>query len=229
MTGFMGGVTGPMSQDKMLKEMELMNLDMLDRYLGEICKFYGGPKKPVVLDPLTKMYDDRNYAGIVKYIKDNLLLRDLKLTLAKVKSGGPPKALAWVPKIYIAYGTKDFKEAEVIISIRKDYLENASLDAIVSTISHELTHLVLDSTFNPLRDSEIATELTAMCLGYHEFFLRDFEAGNRLTKMKHESILNYLKRAYGLVSKTVTYEKRGYLSTPEIRYAYNWIKKRLKT
>ena len=64
------------------------------------------------------------------------------------------------------YGTPAFKEQTLDIFILKSYRDTSTYDEFARTVSHELSHVVLESIQHPLRREEKAVDLTAMLLGF---------------------------------------------------------------
>jgi hypothetical protein len=223
-----------LASEKMQAQLIEMKLDMIDRYLNELCKSFGGkPKPPVAEEALRKMHAKKDYLGMISFVQNNLNLNDIKVVPKRVLSGGPEKAVAWVelPPNMPLYGMPDFKGFEVPLRIRDEYINHQPFESVVSTIAHEFCHIVLRSTRNSLDKSEVATDLAAMTLGYHEFFLRGLEKmnarENSLMKMREESVMEYMKRLSELASG-IRYDFKTYLTLQEVHYAHTWIKKRLK-
>ncbi len=212
--------------------LESWRKEIILRYLQKLSESFK-PKLAVNPKPLRQMWQKQNHVGMVTLIRDSLNLQGLKIVLALVKSGGPKKASAWierpVPTPY--YGSKEFREMNVYLYIRNEYVKNESFEMVVKTFAHELSHIVLHSTHHPLKDSEEATDLVAMLLGYHEFYLRAFTGNgclkNAATKRDGEDLWTYTKRAArGLVNFRA--EVTIYLNTSEVCFAHEWIEARLQ-
>lgn len=207
--------------------------DMIENYLQELCESFNGPKKPVDPEPLQKMHREENYSAMVKLVKDNLSLHDLNVILGKVKSGGPKNTSAWInfPSKMPFYGTKEFKKVEVKIFIRKKFMQEWPFEAVVSSLSHEFSHVALNLIGHRLEKVEEAVDLTAMIFGFNEFFQTGVEELYRrivsCVKGREENLTGYMKR---ITDRIIHNEKgviRGYLSLLEVEYANEWIKKRL--
>ena len=55
--------------------------------------------------------------------------------------------------------------------IKKSFLDEDRFEQVVMAIAHELSHIVLHGLNHPLRECEVAVDLTAMILGYRDFYL----------------------------------------------------------
>ncbi len=207
---------------------------MIERTLQAFCKSGLLPRPSIDPEPIRKLYGEKNYVGMVRFIQKQMNLKDVAVTLGKVKSGGPAEtALAWIkmpPPIPI-FGSQEFKKWGVTLFIYYDCLNKRPFEMIAGAISHEFSHVVLHSTRDALRESEEATDLFAMTSGYHELYLRAFEISNKLKnsyrKSPYESFSEYFKRVCEIWSGT-KYEIATYLTTAEVEFAHQWIVSRLK-
>ncbi|WP_429034069.1 hypothetical protein [Bradyrhizobium sp. I1.14.4] len=134
---------------------------------------------------------------MVKLIRDGMRL-DLRVRVALVNRGGPDRTPAWIerPDPFPRNGTPEFKQAVVTVFLRKSFLLKYKFEHVVMAIAHELSHVVLFRIRHPLEEVEMAVDLTAMLLGYSEFYFNGFE-------------LLHTERRGSL----------GYLTGNEIRYA----------
>jgi hypothetical protein len=134
---------------------------------------------------------------MVKLIRDGMKL-DLRVRVALVNHGGPDRTPAWVerPDPFPRNGTPEFKRAVVTVFLRKSFLLKYKFEHVVMAIAHELSHIVLFRIRHPLEEVEVAVDLTAMLLGYSEFYFIGFE-----------------------LLRTERLGSLGYLTGNEIRYA----------
>jgi hypothetical protein len=86
------------------------------------------------------------------------------------------------------------------VFLRKAFLLKYKFEHVVMAIAHELSHIVLFRIRHPLEEVEVAVDLTAMLLGYGEFYFIGFE----LLRTEHLGSL-------------------GYLTGNEIRYAVQFV------
>lgn len=129
-------------------------------------------------------------AGVVM----TTLAVDLKVKLGLVNKGGP-KAPAWLarPRLLPPIFSPQFKETEVIVYLRKTFIAEVGFESIVLALAHEFSHIILDSTYHPLRESEEAVDLTAMLLGFRDFYVtgskvRTPDGGYRLGYLTEEEV-----------------------------------------
>jgi hypothetical protein len=171
---------------------------------ASVCK-----KQPVRRAPLLALYHARDYPGMVRSISNDLTLQDLRIRVGVVKSGGLSNAPAWIelPEKMPAYGSPEFKGMRVTVYLRRSFLEDSTFEAVVMAIAHELSHVVLDAIRHGLRTEEPAVDLTAMMLGYSDFY----RIGCKYSKVHHSS---FWERSYRVETRTL-----GYLTPQEVEYA----------
>jgi len=123
---------------------------------------------------LFALYEQKDFSGMMRHVRKELNL-DMQLRIGFVNSGGPTHAPAWVhlPEPMPMYGSQAFKATKITVYLRKAFLEEAPFQVIVCAMAHELSHVVLDSMGHILRRQEEAVDLTAMILGFRDFFLED--------------------------------------------------------
>jgi hypothetical protein len=108
------------------------------------------------------------------------------------------------------YGTREFEQTEVMMYLRKSFLRDGFFESTVLAIAHELCHIVLDGIAHPLRRSEEAVDLTAMLLGFRDFYVTGCHITRRAPRQMTELHVSY----------TISTELRcGYLSPEEVKYA----------
>ena len=178
-------------------DKEPIRADEIRSYLAQLHGSLGGSRAPVSPIELRELYDRQNYTGMVKLIRDGMRL-GLRVRVALVNHGGPDRAPAWIerPDPSPRNGTPEFKRTIVTVFLRKSFLLRYKFEHVVMAIAHELSHIVLFRISHPLEKVEVAVDLTAMLMGYSEFYFNGLE----------------LLRAESLGSL-------GYLTGNEIRYA----------
>ena len=82
----------------------------------------------------------------------------------------------------------------VTVYLRKSFLQRAPFETVVMGLAHEFCHLVLDSTGNPLRRSEVAVDLTAMLLGFRDFFVTGCTYCYSVEGEEYREMVGYLSR-----------------------------------
>jgi hypothetical protein len=159
-------------------------------------------RDPVRHTELRTLYARKDFTGMAAMVRKTMNL-NMRLRIGLVNTGGRTSAPAWVqfPVPMPAYGTEAFKRTLVTMYLRKSFLEMHDFEVIVSAIAHELSHVLLQSVNHVLQLSEEAVDLTAMMLGYRDFY--------RLGSATLETDEYVLTRSY------------GYLSEQEITYAAN--------
>jgi len=67
------------------------------------------------------------------------------------------------------FGTQEFENFRVAFFILEWIIE-LSFESFTTCVAHEMSHIVLDAMRHPLREDEIAVDITAMILGFHDIF-----------------------------------------------------------
>ena len=135
-----------------------------------------GVRKSVDPKPLRTLFAKHEYIELVGAIKRALQL-DMQLVVGIVRTGGHEGHPAWIgiPESLPPYGTDAFRKTKITVFIRKAILEDAPFDTVVKIIAHEMSHIVLAAIGNPLWKDERAVDVTAMVLGFAEFYERGTE------------------------------------------------------
>lgn len=187
-----------------------MRQAFLESSIDQLLASFGELRPPVVEEELRTLYDVKNYAGMVSYIQTTFCL-DLTMRLGLMNSGGP-NAPAWidVPTPMPVYGTTAFRKLTITMYLRKTFLQSSSFEGVVMAIAHELCHVVLNATAHPLRRQEEAVDLTAMLLGFRDFYV----TGCRFVQRQESSRAN---RFAGYEAYWVS--SYGYLTPEEVSHA----------
>jgi hypothetical protein len=154
---------------------------------------------PISVDALYSLHKAQDYKGMVRLIKKSMNIEGVTILVLWVADGAANKgsqkdAPAWVelpPKMPL-YGTKAFQEMTLTICFRKSFLEQSAYDQVAMAISHELSHIVLDSIEHPLRREEKAVDLTAMLLGFRLLYVSGCYKEERLQNSKRIRTVGYL-------------------------------------
>jgi len=157
-----------------------MRKDLVESYIERLRASFGPAKAPVIEEELCALYGAKDYAGMIRHVQDILHL-DMRVRLGLVNKGGP-SAPAWIerPKVMPGYGSAAFRQLVVVVYLRKSFLLNGNFEEAVIAIAHELCHVVLDATGHPLRAQEEAVDLTAMLLGFRDFYVTGCRSGRQL-------------------------------------------------
>src|SRR3989344_3743018 len=192
-----------------------------------------GVRRKVPRTELRALYDAGDYKGVVDAVKRGMGL-DMRLFLArthKVPPGLSKKAVAWVtlPEKYMPpYGSKEFRAMFITVSIRHSFMNTATFEEFVTVVAHELSHIVLDSIGNVWKRHEPAVDLTAMLLGYGEFYEEASSSRSRSEYFVSPFEMCWKKRllswcAYIFLPRRRMYTE-SYLSREEIAEAAKWIR-----
>ncbi len=182
-----------------------MRKQLIEGWIKDIESSFGRCRPPISEDVLEGHFVARDYTSMVAEIRRTLAL-DLRVILGLVNSGGEAEDVpAWIdlPVVMPMFGTQRFRETVVTLYLRKSFLQEACFPAVVAAIAHEFSHVVLNSVHHPLRGQEEVVDLTAMILGFRDFFLT-----SDTTKFR-----------YGSFETT----KVGYLTMEEKSYAASYM------
>lgn len=138
-----------------------MRKQLIESLIKNLRSSFGPVKYPISEKQLFEYYVSKDYHAMVAVVQKALCL-DMTAYLGLVKSGGPPEAPAWVvlPENTPMIGSSAFRALRITMYIRKSFLETASFEAVVTAISHELSHMVLEGINHPLKKQEEAVDLT---------------------------------------------------------------------
>jgi len=117
------------------------------------------------------MYNEQNYAGMVKFVRESMSL-DIKIRLGLSNIAGPNGAPAWVemPNPMPPFGTAELSKRPPQFHM-ESVPRSKQVRASCLRIAHELSHIVLNGISHPLREHETAVDLTAMLLGYRDIYV----------------------------------------------------------
>ncbi len=160
------------------------------------------PKKTIVDQRLLNDYfEAKKYAQLISEMKKHLSI-PCRLNVKCLKHAPELVAKIDMPHNFPLYGTKDYEKLVLTMKFNKDLLNN--FHAFVLAISHELSHIVLYSLNHPLKRSEVATDITAIWLGFSYFY----ELGHTI----------YQKNGLGS-----SFIKTGYLSFEELIHVLDYL------
>lgn len=191
-----------------------MRQALIESYINQLRASFGKLRTPVAEEALRTLYDAKDYAGMV-YCIQTILRLDLTMRLGLVNSGGP-NAPAWVeaPVPMPTYGTPAFRQLTVTMYLRKTFLAMSTFEWVVMAIAHELCHVVLDAIAHPLRRQEEAVDLTAMLLGFRDFYVTGCRSVRKQALPLADRLAGY--EAYRISSQ-------GYLTHEEVSHAATYM------
>lgn len=181
-----------------------------------------GVRPRVSEKPLQQLFAAKDYVGMVRLIRSDIC-KDARIRVGLINSGGSERAAASVvmPDRMPIYGSQEFKRLLITMYIRKSFLNRCTFAGAARAISHELSHIILDSIGHPLKHSEEAVDLTSMILGYRRLHIvsaeQVIETRIELPKFT-ENPLGWLKGMLSPDSES-TVHTLGYLSKAETEYA----------
>jgi hypothetical protein len=181
---------------------EIMRKALIESYVNQLRASFGKVRLPIEEEKLRFLYDEREYGAMVHHIKTILCL-SMPIRLGLVNKGGP-NAPAWIerPPYMFLFGAWLSQRRTVTMYLRKTFLAESGFEQVVLAIAHELSHLVLYGTGHTLRDQEEAVDLTAMLLGFRDFYV----TGCRISSRYQVSVVGYLTpEEVGYAAEYMTY------------------------
>jgi hypothetical protein len=203
-----------------------MSLSQIDVIFQSLKGTFGRTRAPVSTHDLRVEFGKKNFPGMLRIIKSHMGLKELTLCMGTVRSGGPPEAPAWIklPVTLPVFGSSEFRTLTLTVFFRKHFLEKASFEQVVCAMSHELSHVVLYAVRHPYMCEEKAVDLTAMFLGYREFYLKNETVEYKVPgfpplELNFEAFENMLEFIFQEQVVTETRFSVGYLTAEEREYA----------
>lgn len=192
-----------------------MRKALIESYIDQLRASYGKVRMPIEEERLRSLYDEQEYGAMVYQIKTMLNL-SYPIVLGLVNKGGPPNALAWIETLgdYPRLWERMFRKVSITMYLRKSFLAEGTFETAVLAMAHELCHVVLRSTWHVLRDQEEAVDLTAMLLGFRDFYV----TGCRTVRMAKPSRFEYF---VGIERRDIS--TVGYLTPEEVSYAAEYM------
>lgn len=171
-------------------------------WLASLEKSFGKPYPLVDVNTLHRCFSEKRYTDFIVGIRDQLKLSDVGFRIQYIKSGGNPNRVAGVsiPTNMPTYGSSAFKTLKLDMFVRKEFLELGDFAVALMIISHEMSHVVLDSLHHELQFTEPAVDLTAMYLGFRQAFITKNTFENTLT-MANEHERSQAERLESLLGK----------------------------
>jgi hypothetical protein len=146
-------------------------------------------RPPIGTGKLKSLFHREDFAGMIGAVKSSFGL-DMPMVLGRVHSGGSPTAPAWiqVPTPMPLYGTEAFRRTTFRVFVRTEFMRWMPFSILVPVMAHEMAHVVLSSTYNPLRDNEKAVDLTAMLFGYADLYVEGTTSRHRFGYLSRREV-----------------------------------------
>lgn len=194
-----------------------------------------GPLRPEVsLEHALAIYNIEKLAGLVRFVARKFFIHGMPIIRMGLVRKGGGDAPAWVVPLgnVPMHGTEAFRRTKFTLCIRQKYIEEAPFSTLVSTISHEMAHIVLLSVGRQCPHDEKEVDLIAMYFGFSEIHERgkNYQVREKPAQFfwnKHTSFVQNILRKFSPRSE-VSYRSftRGYLSSAEVMFATNLIAQR---
>lgn len=151
---------------------------------------------------------------IIDYLKFFGVPANVRLIKTETRTATNPgtAGLIELPEPCPHFTTPAFRQHRFVIKIRPDVYR--SYEKFVCVLTHELSHLILYSTLNEYRDSEVATDVLLILYGLQDEFLKGISVHNRTAGyITVEQTLFVGKRLEALRKKRRIREAKGFKAT----------------
>lgn len=191
-----------------------MRQAQIESWIQALRTSFGPVRVPIDGEVLQELYNKGDYGRMLYQVQSALHL-DMRARLGLVNSGGPDVPAWVVGSVNMPlFGTPAFRSTEVTVYLRKSFVEQARFEEIVLAMAHEMCHVVLNATRHSLRRQEEAVDLTAMLLGFRDFYV----TGCRTVTEKKLSRTESLAGWKGYVTSS-----HGYLTYEEVSHAATYM------
>lgn len=119
-----------------------------------------------------------------------------------------------IPPNLPLYGTPNMVNFPINVRLSENCAENP--ETLISVMAHELSHIVLYSTWHKEKENEFYTDLTAMILGFADIM----KIGRKVVKIDSSTEYGILSSSTTTTTQTTTY---GYLSDENFNFAFKKI------
>lgn len=193
-----------MRETKLTTLKEEINNRTIELYIDKLVASYG--IYPIVKETALKIQFDHNLFSecVIEIMKKMGLSNKIRVTCyADYKYPcSTSAARISLPMPMPVFGSVKFNTFQMHIEIKDSIRKN--FYAFVSSIAHELSHVIMFGTNHELRESEVATDLCMLVFGFSDFVRK----GKNVTQWT----------VFG--NKNITL---GYLSTSQLNHAVNYI------
>lgn len=173
----------------------------------------GLPLTPHPLHALKAVYRERGTIALMYEMQRHVGL-PCTIVLGRVRSGLEHPAVSVTRKLPL-FGSDAFRNKRIPVYLPVKFLDAASLATLVYAIAHEYAHILLFSTRNPWCDSERATDVCAMMLGYADAVVEgEIHIQDSCTVESREPVIGGLLHRVRETQTTRTI-RYGYLSRAE--------------
>lgn len=187
---------------------------LIESRIKTLVEMLGKKHPPVAVLELLALHRRYDYRGMLAVIKLQMRLNmPLRVCYVNDPNYGPKDSAAWVSDLsYVPiFGCSPDSTLMASVYLRRSTLCEMPFSALVFAIAHELAHILLKALRSPLYDDEVATDLTAMLLGYGTCYA----AG----KIYPEPL-----NAFNFLLPEIRGNTSGYLSHEEIIFAESIIR-----
>lgn len=112
--------------------------------------------------------------------------RQLSKTNSSGKGTGGIVAQVFIPEHLPSYGSLQLKGYPIAVRISENYFEEP--ETFITLIAHEMSHVLLNSLWHPMRDNEFYTDLVPIVLGFGKII----DSGRKIETPESITTFGYL-------------------------------------
>jgi hypothetical protein len=145
----------------------------LKLWLYSIRRVFGPARPPYPPGSLERLHAAGDISGMVSELKSYFNL-EMQFRVGRVSSGGLKGHDMWVkmPLLMPPRHTALSRNLTIDIMVRRTFLQRAPAEVFVVTLAHEFGHVMLNSCYHEFREEERVVDLTAMHLGFRDYFVQ---------------------------------------------------------
>lgn len=172
-------------------------------------------KVPINDRTLKKHFDDRNFAGCISEIKKQMGLNN-RILLRCYSDEKYPRDGSYgfieIPNNIPLINTPAFNNFKMVVSIKES--TKISYETFIYTLSHELSHALLFSMRHPLKESEEATDLLVLIMGFGNIMRKGIKDERKTGHYARDGFTQFTQ------SRTIIC---GYLGETNFEFVYRYI------
>jgi predicted SprT family Zn-dependent metalloprotease len=172
-----------------MAQKEVLSKEKIRFYLDTLIERFN-LSEPVSEKALTILFSTNLFGECVKEIKDKMRISCILNVLTYEDHVFPDKGAAasiTTSDNIPIYGTKSFDNYRLTLNLTKSLRKN--YHRFVYCVAHEMSHVVLYSTRQDLRYSEVATDLFVMVCGFENIMAQSRTKESHLGYLDHEHFI----------------------------------------
>jgi len=170
-----------------------LSLKDIETYLDILSMSFG--LYPMVSETSLKIqFENQSYTDVVYEMLRRMGLAAVRIKIICYSDEKYPEKEAFarilIPRNLPRIGTETLKLFKITIEIRACL--KSDFNKFITVIAHELSHLILNGTDHPLKDSEEATDLCSLLFGFGHFLKETNDKVLFIGNMRFQEHLGYL-------------------------------------